>query len=91
MKAAETIVAVALLLVIIELASFLLWWQEIANGATLSTPFRIFVWSLVASNIFLLVARAFREWSTEHRLKDLELTVFQRSLVDGGTVRVKGR
>jgi hypothetical protein len=91
MKVTEGIIAVALLIVIVQLATFLLWWQEIVRVESLSTPFRIFVWSLVASNIFLLVTRAYREWSTEHRLRDLELHAFQRSTVDGETIIVRGR
>jgi hypothetical protein len=56
------IIFLSLLLSVIVFASFMVWWQEFSTQSS-SYIFRVFVWSLVASDIFLLVTRAFREWA----------------------------
>jgi hypothetical protein len=56
------IIFLALLLSIVVFGSFIAWWHEFAVGRYTVT-FQLFVWSLVASDIFLLITRALREWA----------------------------
>jgi hypothetical protein len=54
------IIIIGTLLTVILFGSFMVWWREYSlTNATLS--FRIFVWSLVVSVVFLLITRVLRE------------------------------
>lgn len=56
------IIFISLILTCIVFGSFIVWWQEF-SAARSSFAFVIFVWTLVVSNVFLLLTRALREWS----------------------------
>lgn len=61
-KGNPIVIAIALVLSVIVLSSFLFWWQEFRQGSA-SWAFVIFAWSLTMSEFFLLLTRAIREWS----------------------------
>lgn len=56
------IIFLSLLLSVLLFASFIAWWRD-AGLASTSLIFRLFVWVLVVSDVFLLITRALREWA----------------------------
>jgi hypothetical protein len=56
------IIFLALLLSVLLFGSFIAWYREY-SVTNASLIFRFFVWTLVVSDVFLLITRALREWA----------------------------